>query len=299
MATHFSVLAWRIPGTGEPGGLPSMGSHRVGHDWSDLAVAASAYLRLLIFFPAILIPACDSSSLAFHMMYTAYKLHKQDDNIQPCCISFPILKQSIVPSLVLMIASWPAYRFLRQVSWSDIPIFLRIFQFVVTHTVKGFSIVSETEVDVLELPCFFHDPKPFLNPVCTSGSSWFRYCWSLAWRILSMTLLAYEMSTIVQWLEHSWALPFFGIHVYSSFIHSCQDLEATLSFRRWMVEHSIHSDNGVLLMQKRIEFLSHEKTRMSLKSILLCERSKSEKATHWLQFYEFLGKGKLWRQCKD
>ena len=40
MATHSSVLAWRIPGTGEPGGLPSMGSHRVGHDWSDLAVAA-------------------------------------------------------------------------------------------------------------------------------------------------------------------------------------------------------------------------------------------------------------------
>ena len=41
MATHSSVLAWRIPGTGEPGGLPSMGSHRVGHDRSDLAVAAA------------------------------------------------------------------------------------------------------------------------------------------------------------------------------------------------------------------------------------------------------------------
>ena len=41
MAAHSSVLAWRIPGTGEPGGLPSMGSHRVGHDWSDLAVAAA------------------------------------------------------------------------------------------------------------------------------------------------------------------------------------------------------------------------------------------------------------------
>ena len=41
MATHSSVLAWRIPGTGEPGGLPSMGSHRVRHDWSDLAVAAA------------------------------------------------------------------------------------------------------------------------------------------------------------------------------------------------------------------------------------------------------------------
>ena len=40
MATHSSVLAWRIPGMGEPSGLPSMGSHRVRHDWSDLAAAA-------------------------------------------------------------------------------------------------------------------------------------------------------------------------------------------------------------------------------------------------------------------
>ena len=42
MATHSSVLAWRIPGTGEPDGLLSMGSHRVGHDWHDLAAAAAA-----------------------------------------------------------------------------------------------------------------------------------------------------------------------------------------------------------------------------------------------------------------
>ena len=44
MATHSSVLAWTIPGTGEPGGLPSMGSHRVGHDWSDLAAAVAVTL---------------------------------------------------------------------------------------------------------------------------------------------------------------------------------------------------------------------------------------------------------------
>ena len=44
MATHSSVLAWRIPGTGEPGGLPSMGSHRVKHDWSDLAAAKTLWL---------------------------------------------------------------------------------------------------------------------------------------------------------------------------------------------------------------------------------------------------------------
>ena len=42
IATHSRVLAWRIPGTGEPGGLPSMGSHRVGHDWSNLTAAAAA-----------------------------------------------------------------------------------------------------------------------------------------------------------------------------------------------------------------------------------------------------------------
>ena len=45
MATHSSVLAWRIPGTGEPGGLPFMGSHQVGHDWSNLAAAKTPWLN--------------------------------------------------------------------------------------------------------------------------------------------------------------------------------------------------------------------------------------------------------------
>ena len=53
MATHSSVLAWRIPGTGEPGGLPSLGSHRVGHNWHSLAAAAAASLLSL---PPIPIP---------------------------------------------------------------------------------------------------------------------------------------------------------------------------------------------------------------------------------------------------
>ena len=47
MATHSGVLAWRIPGTGEPGGLPSMGSHRAGHDWSDSAAAVAAAVSVL------------------------------------------------------------------------------------------------------------------------------------------------------------------------------------------------------------------------------------------------------------
>ena len=48
MATHSSILAWRIPGTDEPSGLPSMGSHRIGHNWRDLAGAAAACLSVLL-----------------------------------------------------------------------------------------------------------------------------------------------------------------------------------------------------------------------------------------------------------
>ena len=95
---------------------------------SDIRVVLSGYLRLLIFLPEILIPACTSSSLAFHMMYSACKLNKQDNNIQPWCTPFPILNQSIVSCPVLTIASFPAYTFLRrQLRWSGIPISWKTF----------------------------------------------------------------------------------------------------------------------------------------------------------------------------
>ena len=84
--------------------------------------------RLLIFLPEILIPVCASSSLAFHMMYSANRLNKQGGNIQLWYSPFPIWNQSVVPYPVLTVASWPAYRFLRrQIRWSGIPISLRIF----------------------------------------------------------------------------------------------------------------------------------------------------------------------------
>ena len=64
-------------------------------------------------------------------------------------------------------------------------------------------------------------PLPFLNPAWTPGSSKFTYCWSLAWRIFSITLLAYEMSAIVQSFEHSLALTFFGIGMNTDLFQSC------------------------------------------------------------------------------
>ena len=94
---------------------------------SAIRVVSSAYLRLLIFLPAILIPACASSSPVFWMMYSAYKLNKQGDNIQPWCTPFPILNQSVVSHPVLTVTPWPAYRFFRrQVRWYGIPVSLRI-----------------------------------------------------------------------------------------------------------------------------------------------------------------------------
>ena len=99
MAAHSSVLAWRIPGTGEPGGLPSMGSHRVRHDWSDLAAAAAADLLWWLYkniqsweFPAglsvrIRCPRCLGpgsvliGELRCHKPHTMVKKEKSDH----CC----------------------------------------------------------------------------------------------------------------------------------------------------------------------------------------------------------------------
>ena len=72
---------------------------------SATRVITYAYLRLLIFLLNILIPACASFSPASRMMYSAYKLNKQGDNIPPCHTPFPALNQSIVPCLVLAAAS--------------------------------------------------------------------------------------------------------------------------------------------------------------------------------------------------
>ena len=103
--------------------------------FSAIRVVLSAYLRLLIFLLAILILAWASSSPAFHMMYSAYKLNKQDDSIQPRRTPFPVLNQPVSPRWFLTFASWPAYRFpRRQVRWSDIPISLRIFHSLLWST---------------------------------------------------------------------------------------------------------------------------------------------------------------------
>ena len=132
------------------------------------------------------------------------------------------------------------------------------------HTVKGFGIINKAEVNIfLELSCFFDDPTDVGNSI--SGSSAFsksslnickfmvRVLFKLGLRIVSITLLVCKMSAIVWYLEHSLALPFFGIGMKTDLFQSCgQDcwvfqicwhiecsIFTALSFRIW------NSSNGI------------------------------------------------------
>ena len=117
---------------------------------------------------------------------------------------------------------------------------------------------------------------PFLNAACTSESSQFTYCWSLAWRILSITLLACEMSATVQHFDHSLALLFFGIgmktDLFQSFGHcwvfqicwhfECSTFPAS-SFRIWNSSTGIPSPPLALFIVMLPKVLLTSHSRMS------------------------------------
>ena len=137
--------------------------------------------------------------------------------MQPWCTPFPIWNYCIVPCLVLtsfFTCIQVAQETGKAVWYSHV---LKNFpQFVVIHMVKGFSIVSEAEVDVFwnslafsmiqhMLAIWLLVPLYFLNRAWISGSSPFMYCWNLSWWISRITLLACEMSAIVWHFELSFA----------------------------------------------------------------------------------------------
>ena len=119
-------------------------------------------------------------------------------------------------------------------------------------------------------------PLPLRNPACTPGSPWFMYCWSLAWRILSITLLTCEMSTTVRQIEWSLALPFLGTGTKADLFQSCghcwvfqicwhvecSTLTAS-SFRIWNSSTGIPSPPLALflVMHSKVHLTSH--SRMS------------------------------------
>ena len=194
---------------------------------SAIRVVSSAYLRLLIFLLAIWIPACASSSPEFLTMYSAYKLIKQGDNIQPYCSLFPIWNQSVLTYPLLTVASWPAYKFLKRqkVVWYA-PLFQNFPQFIMIHTVKGFGIVNKAEKDdFLELACFFDDPVDVSNLI--SGSSAFPQISLNIWKFMVQILLKPGLRNFENYFTSVWdecncvvVWAFFGIAFFWDWIES-------------------------------------------------------------------------------
>ena len=173
--------------------------------FSAIKVVSPAYLRLLIFLLAILIPACVSSSLAFHMIYSVYKLNKQGDNIQPWRIPFPILNQLIVPCLVLTVASWPIYRFLqKQGKWCCSHLFKNFPQFFVIHTVKGFGLVNEAEEDVFFWNCLAFSMIQWILAIWSLGSSVFLKCNLNIWKYSVHILLKPDLENFEHYFASMW-----------------------------------------------------------------------------------------------
>ena len=123
--------------------------------------------------------------------------------------------QSIVPCPILTVASWPAHRFYRRQVGRYSYLLKNFPQFVVIHTIKGFGIVNKAKVDFFWNYLSFYMiqwmlaiwslvPLLFLNTAWTTESFQFMYYWRLAWRILSITLLACEMCAVVSSSNFLW-----------------------------------------------------------------------------------------------
>ena len=152
---------------------------------SGIRVISSAFLILLIFVPAILIPFCDLSSPLFSLMYSGYKLNKQGENMQSWHTPFPILNQSMFHVLFCCFLSCiqVSHETVKVVWYSHL--FKNFPQFAVIHTVKDFSVVNEVEVDF-----FFWNSLASSLSICPLTDGYVRYhnqcIWYSCYHILTI-----------------------------------------------------------------------------------------------------------------
>ena len=214
---------------------------------SAIRVVSSAYLRLLIFLPAILIPACASSSPVFLMMYSAYKLNKQYTALM---YSFPNLEPVYFPtssSNYCFVTCVQISQEAGQVVWYS-NLFQNFPQFVVIHTVKGFSIVNKAEVDVfLEFSWFFYDPVDIDNLISSSSafSKFSLNIWKFSVHILlKPTLENFEHYFASVWDECNCPVvwTFFGI----DFQRKAMGLEWKLTFSSSVATSEFSKFAGIL-----------------------------------------------------
>ena len=142
-----------------------------------IRVLSSAYLRCLIFLLPVLIPACNSSSLAYLMMCSAYRLKKWGVCCHPICgilwysfFNLEPISCSIQGSSCCFLAHIQVSQETGKMFWYS-HLFKSVSQFVMFHTVRGFSLVSETEEDIfVEFPCFLYDLANVGNLISASSS---------------------------------------------------------------------------------------------------------------------------------
>ena len=140
---------------------------------SAIRVVSSAYLKLLMFLPEILIPACDSSNVKFHIIYSSYKL-KIRVRLYGLVVLLSQSGTSLFFHILLQMLLFDLHRIPQEtakVLWYS-HLFTNFSHLAVIHTVKGFSIINEAEVEVfLEFPCFLYDTRNVCNLI--SGFSAF------------------------------------------------------------------------------------------------------------------------------
>ena len=159
---------------------------------------SSAYLRLLIFLLSILIPACGSSSLAFHMMHSAYELNERMysfPDLEPVCCSMSSFNYWFLTCIQISQEAdqvvWYSHL------WKNFP------QFVVIHTVKGFGIDNKAELVIfLELSYFFDDPTNVGNLI--SGSSAFSKSSLIIWKFTAHVLLKPSLDNFEHYFASMW-----------------------------------------------------------------------------------------------
>ena len=197
-------------------------------------VVSSTYLRLLMFLPPVLIPACNSSSQAF--LIDVLSIYIKQTGWQEAALLYSFLNLesiscSIWGSNCCFLTHIQVSQETDKMVWNSC-LSKSFPQFVMIYLVKGYSIVDETEIDVfVKFPHLFYNPANAGNLISSSSSSYKPTLdiWSFlvcirpqpACKLLSNTLLAWEMSVTVSWLAHSLVLPFLGIGVRIHLFRSC------------------------------------------------------------------------------